>query len=100
MGTTSIIVDTALAYSTTASTLNEDGTTNKKARNKLLGTLGTTSTTTAISKINEEATLRRIHERAACEYVESMDDEQLERALIQLNLLEEEQSKNDDVKMI
>lgn len=100
MGTTSILVDSALAYSTTAATLTDDGTVNKKARNRLVGTLVTTSTTSTISKINEQATLNRIHERAAAEYVESMDDDQLESALIKLNLLEEEQTKNDDIKMI
>ncbi len=58
-----------------------------------------TGTAMAGATLNHE-TREQIHEKYSSAYVESMSDEELEQALVQMDLLMAEQPENTDVKTV
>ena len=77
--------------------LTEDG------KNNILGSTVTTTATTATiigGTILNNQTMDRIYEKYATSYVESMSDEDLESALMQLDLLAAKMDENTNEKTI
>lgn len=100
MTTTSLLSSSSSVTATSASTLNKDGTINEDNRNMLLGsTVTTTATVLGASYLNAK-TIDEIYQKYADAYVESMSDEDLELALVNLDLLEENISENSIAKTI
>ncbi len=75
-------------------TLNKEN-----AQNLAFTSTACTATTIAANSI-EGHTREQIHERYASAYVQSMSDEELEQALIRMDLLEPELPEITDVKTI
>ncbi len=90
MGITSTIIDTATLGTTTSTTVDENGKFNLLNNKRLLGTSIASSASAITANINAELTDRHIHEKSAEAYVESLSDEELEAALIQLGELDNE----------
>ena len=61
--------------------------------------VSTTATAVAGASLNHQ-TMKQIHEKYASAYVESMSDEELEAALVQMDLLVGETNESTDVKTI
>ena len=74
--------------------LNEDN-----ARSVLATTVATTATAIAGASLNAH-TMNEIHDRYASAYVDSMSDEELESALVKMDLLVAEEDSTTDVKTI
>lgn len=100
MNTTTLIGMTGVSASLTNYTVGENGQIDKGRRNDLIATTITTSATIAVGGTLNDQSMQQIHSKYANAYVESLSDEQLERALQQLNLLEEETEKMNCVKTI
>lgn len=97
--TSTIIGGVTTSIGTATTTLNEDGTINEANRNSLLkSTVATTATVIGASIVNDH-TLDKIYEKYATAYIESMSDDELEAALIDLDLLEAKINKSTE-KMI
>jgi len=69
------------------------------AKSALATTVALTATTIAANTL-EATTRQHIHERYSAAYVQSMSDEELEQALIQMDLLVPEEQTETDVKTI
>ena len=69
------------------------------ARNLALTAVATTATAIAADSIQAH-TREQIHEKYASAYVQSMSDEELEQALIRMDLLEGELPEETSVKTI
>lgn len=101
METTLILGAVTSAESTTTLTVDENGRVEKDSENIMAEALSTTiatGTTLGIAKLNQAVTAKKIQEKSATEYVASLSNEELERALISLELLEEDYSSNLDIK--
>ena len=85
---------------TTASTLNEDGSVNKKNLIPILAAGAVSTGTIGMSYVLNQHDLKKIHERAATSYLDSMSDEELVSALEQLNMLEAENNQKNSNKTI
>ena len=70
-----------------------------KAKNLALTSVALTATTIAADSIQAH-TREQIHERYSSAYVQSMSDEELEQALIKMDLLEATLPEDTDVKTI
>ena len=78
----------------------EDGHIDPTARDSIIGTLLSTTITTAIGDTINVRTMREIHRKYSNAYVESMSDEELEYALERLNLIEGEEPNEYYVKTL
>lgn len=94
------LMEVTTTAGTTTYVIDEDRKIDKGHLKNVGKTSLVTSTTTIAGQISEKMTLKRIHERSAAAYVESMSDEELERALTALNLLEEQENVKDSSKTI
>ena len=89
------IMGAAMAGGTTAvgtvcTTLNDDGTVNEKKLKTAIGTAIATGATTLTGNMIQNHDIKKMEEKYATSYVESMTDKELEAALIKMDLLEEE----------
>ena len=94
MNSSTLIGSGAISLSAiTNNSVNETGEIDKTKRNEYLATtIATTATVVAGYSIND-ATVRQIHNKYSHSYVDSLSDKELERALQQMNLLAENDSK-------
>ena len=84
----------------TNSSLDANGHFDPVARDQLIGSLLTTTVTTAVGDTLNAQTMRNIHNKYSHTYVESMSDEELEYALERLNLIEGEEPNEYYVKTL
>ena len=82
------------------SSLDANGHFDPVARDQLIGSLLTTTISTAIGDTLNAQTMRNIHNKYSYAYVESMSDEELEYALERLNLIEKENPNEYYVKTL
>lgn len=96
----SILLGTGSITSTTTATVKEDGTFDTDSRNSILGAaVATTATAVAGQSLNAHGT-KQVYQKYAQAYVESMSDEELERALAQMDLLIGEEVDNSNIKTL
>jgi len=94
------LMEVTTTVGTTSYVVDEDKKINPdKAKNVGKTSLVTVSTTVA-GQISDKMTQKRIHEEYAKAYVESMSDEELERALVLLNELELPENAKDNAKTL
>lgn len=102
MNTTTLLTGVSATAGTTVATVNKDRTINtKRLKNILITgavTSGTSTTTAIVESSIKKSTMDRIHMEYTRSYVESMTDEELERALLALNLVEND--SNNNVKIV
>ena len=94
LGTTASIGSAVYAYD------REKGEFDPERSKKVGITSLATGATTIIGQISDKVTMDRIHREYASAYVDSMSDEELERALIALGELESPENVNDTTKTI
>lgn len=101
MSTSTLLTGTGCAtVTTTCITVKDDDTIDTQSRNIILGTtVATTATAIAGQTLNAHGT-KQIYQKYAQAYVESMSDEELERALTQMDLLIAEEKETNNVKTI
>ena len=91
LGTSLAVGSTAISYDAKKKEFNK----------KRVGTTTVlTGVTTVGGQISDKMTMDRIHKEYASAYIESMSDEELERALIALGELEKPENVNDITKTI
>ena len=92
----------ALAITGTGLSLydKENKSINKNNANSILTTTIATGATAAVGASMNAYTMHEIHEKYSSAYVESMSDEELEQALVKMDLLEAEQTIETDVKSL
>ena len=98
--TTSLSTYVGIPLSTSAYTLNEDGTINKKKRNNTLIPTITSSATVAGEYMLNQRDIKRSHDRLTTSYIESLSDEELAHALEELNLLDNDNNEKNECKTI
>lgn len=88
--TTTLGLETTSALGVTASTLNDDGTVNKK-KSTIATSITTLPTSTAFgnAKLNDYE-LQKIYYKYSTAYINSLSDEELAAALEHLDLIEKE----------
>lgn len=84
----------------TNGTIDDNRHIDPTARDSIIGTLLSTTITTAIGDTLNAQTMRQIHSKYSNAYVESMSDEELEYALERLNLIEGEEPNEYYVKTL
>ena len=94
LGTTATAGSALYAYD------REKGEFDKEKSKKVGTTTLATGATTVIGQVTDKMTMDRIHKEYASAYVESMSDEDLERALIALGQLESPEDVNKTTKTI
>ena len=103
MTTTTIATGALSTIGVALSAVNEEGNLTEDGKNNILGSTVTTTATTATiigGTILNNQTMDRIYEKYATSYVESMSDEDLESALMQLDLLAAKMDENTNEKSI
>jgi hypothetical protein len=94
LGTTATVGSAIYAYD------REKGEIDKEKAKKVGTTSLITGATTVVGQISDKMTNDRIHREYASAYVESMSDEELERALVALGELESLEDVNNTTKTI
>ena len=94
LGTTASVGSAIYAYD------RENEEFNKKRLKKVGTTSLITGATTVVGQVTDKMTMDKIHREYASAYVDSMSDEELERALIALGDLENQENVNDTTKTI
>lgn len=94
--TTSALGGTVTLYST----LNDDGSVSREKSTSLIATTAATGITALGGYSLNEYEVKKIYEEYATAYIDSMSDEELQEALVKLDLLEAEMSKKNDMKTI
>lgn len=94
------LMEVTTTAGTTTYVIDEDRQIDKEHLKNVGKTSLVTGTTTTVGQVQDRMTEKKIHEKSAAAYVESMSDEELEKALTALNLLEEPENVKDSNKTI
>ena len=89
-----------LPLSSTAYTVNEDGTVDKKKSQRLTTSIATSTTTLATEDLLDRYQIKKSHDRLTSSYIDSLSDDELAQALEQLDLLEIDNNEKNDCKTI
>ena len=101
MNATTIIASTsASTMLTTNATIDNNGNFIKEKRNGFIAATISTTATVLINDAIKNDNLRRIQTKYSTSYVESLSDEELEKALVKMDLLAAKEESENDVKTL
>ena len=84
----------------TNNTVDDAGNIKKATRNEYIATTVATTATVIVGQCINDATIREVHNKYSRSYVESLSDEELERALQQMDLLAVNNNTEESVKTL